>query len=846
MKQKITLLLACLIVGINLHAADILGRLIDNASRKPMDFANVSLYKKGSTTPLGGTVTDADGYFVLYNIAAGEYTVICSFMGYMEQRRIVLVRDKDVDLGRILLDEDTQQLEEVEVVGQGTTMRFELDKKVFSVDQNIASSGGSASDVLENIPSVDVDQEGNISMRNNESVEIWINGKPAGLTADNRAQVMEQLPAESIKEIEIITNPSAKFSPEGTAGIINIVMKKDRKAGYYGSVNAGLTYSLASPWNIPPGGNVGFNINVSKGPVDAYFNMGYRYRNSNGGTFNERYALKDGVVGSEVVAEEDIESILVQDGTSRNKGGGMFFRAGVDVRVGEHSYIGVSGFAMASDPKVFRNDRNNYRSYLLTDFASGDTLRFYDRNQSSTGSHPGGMATIDYRLEYEAHKLNVSASYGNWGGDNISVYEQTEYGHDDMYYQEQLGTNSHQHVEIKADYEWKPTEQSRLEAGYNGDISWGVSESSAYDDLGHLEEHFLKPYYNQFSQPQQVHALYITYGNRFWERLSVQVGLRGEYAHWDMTSSYYDPIGTLVDMTADTTYWQLYPSAYISYSFPNNHELQLNYTRRVDRPWGGQLNPRMDFSDSTNIRYGNPLLKPSYSSSLELNYLKTWEKHTISAGVFYRFRDDIVQNITYRDGDVMKNTYMNIAKRQEVGLEVVGKNRLWNDFLQLTTSVNVYYNTMTDADYNGTLNGESVHVHIPKEDIFSWSARLNASFMFTKTFSGQLTGRYRSPRVVAQGTSSHSYSIDLGLRKTFLDRKLALAFNVRDILNSRARSNTKWGEGFWQFSENRWNSRMVSISLSYNFGNMRQKPPKRMSNSGAASMMGGGSEGMDE
>ncbi len=843
MKQKLILLLACLLVGMNLHAADVLGRLIDNASRKPIDFANVSLYKKGSTAPLGGTVTDADGYFVLYNISAGEYTVICSFMGYIEQRRNVTIKDKDVNLGRIFMDEDTQQLQEVEVVGQGSTMRFELDKKVFSVDQNIASAGGSASDVLENIPSVDVDQEGNISMRNNESVEIWINGKPAGLTADNRAQVMEQLPAESIKEIEIITNPSAKFSPEGTAGIINIVMKKDRKAGYYGSVNAGLTYSLASPWNIPPGGNIGFNINLSKGPVDAYFNAGYRYRNSNGGNYTERYALTDERTGTAA----DTLNLLVQDGTNRRKGGGMFLRAGVDVRVGEYSTIGVSGMGMVSEPKAFHEGGVNSRTYLMTDYASGDTLRYYDRTERNHSWHPGGMAMVDYRLEYQKHKLMVSASYGNWGGSGTNTYEQQDFEEEDIYLQEQLSNNRNNYVQLKADYEWKPTQQSRLEAGYNGNINWGESSTSAFNGLDRKDS--LKAYFNDFSQPQQIHALYITYGNRFWDRLSIQVGLRGEYAHWDMTTSFFDQTGNWTTMTADTTYWQLYPSAYISYSFPNDHELQLNYTRRVDRPWGGQLNPRMDFSDSTNIRYGNPLLRPSYSSSLELNYLKTWEKHTISAGVFYRFRDDIVQNITYRDlnsdANIMKNTYMNIAKRQEVGLEVVGKNRLWNDFLQLTTSVNVYYNTMTEADYNGTLNGEEVHVHIPKEDIFSWSARLNASFMFTKTFSGQLTGRYRSPRVVAQGTSSHSYSIDLGLRKTFLDRKLALAFNVRDILNSRARSNTKWGEGFWQFSENRWNSRMVSVSLSYNFGNMRQKPNKHMNNAGVSSMMEGG-EGMSD
>ncbi len=281
----------------------------------------------------------------------------------------------------------------------------------------------------------------------------------------------------------------------------------------------------------------------------------------------------------------------------------------------------------------------------------------------------------------------------------------------------------------------------------------------------------------------------------------------------------------------DTAYFQLFPSAYISYNFGKGHELQLNYTRRIDRPRGHQINPRIDFSDSTNISYGNPDLLPSYSSSLELNYLKTWERHTLSAGVFWRYRDGIIQNVKYMDGDIMKNTYINIAKRQDLGVEVVAKNRLFKDILQLTTSVNFYWNTITAADYHSYVNDEKIDVTLPAQSILAWSARINAQFMFTKTFSGQLSARYRSPRVVAQGTTTHSYSIDIGLRKSFLDRRLILAFNVRDILDSRARRNTTWGDGFWQKQENRWHSRTVSLTLTYNFGtnqNKKKGPDKNM------------------
>ena len=266
--KRIFSIVALLVLAINMFAADITGKVIDFGTKKSIDFANVSVLKANGEGTNGeslvtGTITDEKGNFTL-DIKDGEYTLVVSFMGYGEQRKAITVAGKPLNIGRIALREDTQMLKDVEVVGQGSSMRFELDKKVFTVDQNIASAGASVTDILENIPSVDVDQEGNISLRNSEDVEIWINGKPAGLNSENRGQVLQQMPAGTIEKIELITNPSAKFSPEGTSGIINLVMKKDRAAGYYGSVQAGIDYALAAPWTTPPGANVGFNINFNR------------------------------------------------------------------------------------------------------------------------------------------------------------------------------------------------------------------------------------------------------------------------------------------------------------------------------------------------------------------------------------------------------------------------------------------------------------------------------------------------------------------------------------------------------------------------------------------------------
>ena len=249
MKKYLSFILF-LVVSFSISAANsVNGVIIDATTQSPLDFVNVTLFKQGSKTPIAGVSSDKDGVFVIPSVPNGKYMLRASFVGYNSVNQPLSIEGKPLNVGVIKLATNTKNLAEVEVIGQGTQMRFDIDKKVFSVDQNIAAAGGTATDVLRNIPSVKVDNEGNVSLRKDANVEVWINGKPSGLTVDNRAQVLQQMPAESIESIEIMTNPSAKFNPEGTAGIINLVMKKNRKAGYYGSLSAGLMY--------PTGGKVG-------------------------------------------------------------------------------------------------------------------------------------------------------------------------------------------------------------------------------------------------------------------------------------------------------------------------------------------------------------------------------------------------------------------------------------------------------------------------------------------------------------------------------------------------------------------------------------------------------------
>ena len=356
------------------------GTIIDGTTQKPIDFVNVALLKTENAPPTTGVITDDNGNFLLPDVPPGTYLLKVSFVGYNTLSIPLNVSNKELNIGRVKLMEDSKTLSEVQVIGQGTQMRFEIDKKVFSVDQNIAAAGGSATEVLQNIPSVDVDNEGNVSLRNNSSVEVWINGKPSGLTAENRAQILQQMPAESIESIEIMTNPSAKFNPEGTAGIINLVMKRNRKAGYYGSISAGSMWALGSV----PGFNSGLNLNYSKGTVDAYVNVGYRAMNFNGGGWTERYNLND----------TDTLSLLSQESKSVYSYNGLFTRAGIDYRFHENHSIGMSGFGMTGG-----GGGSFDINYKLKNFQNNILLRDYYRITDDTSTRPGINLSMDYKWE---------------------------------------------------------------------------------------------------------------------------------------------------------------------------------------------------------------------------------------------------------------------------------------------------------------------------------------------------------------------------------------------------------------------------------------------------------------
>ena len=830
MKKNILLLLVGVLLPLSAAMAQgsVRGKIVDETTGEPVEFVNIVVTPKESTHLAGGTITDEHGAFHIENIEYGSYVLTVSYIGYQNATRefTLSAAAKHAHFKQIAISEDNQMLKEVEVTGIRSQMKFEIDKKVFNVDQAIAATGGSASEVLQNIPSVEVDTEGTVSLRGSESVTVWINGKAQGLTADNQGDILEQMPAESIERIEVITNPSAKYSPEGTVGIINIVLKRDRKAGYYGSAQAG-----ASMYDTDFGGyNASANINYSSGKLDTYANISYRERRHR----NENTSHRENYRGNDT-------TYLDQLGQGSMNGRNMFARAGLTWHVTGKDHLSVDFMGMMGNPS-----RSNVIDYTAGQMADGTTTESYTRLRSttSTGTMQMYNLSLGYKHEWSTtHWIDFTASHHHWGNDNSSIYNDTTYvGGVPAYssYQEQVGAANNTEHELQLDYENAFNESHKLQAGYRGTFSRDNNPVSTYGAPDRREE--MVALYNRFVYRRDLHALYATYSGKLWKKFGYQVGLRGEYYKVSTNSYSKEAAGgdEIPHLEPLKPVFKLFPSVFLSYQLPNDNELQVNYTMRVRRPWGGQLNSFHNISDSTNISYGNPLLKPEYSNAFELNYLKSWENHMLSVSAYYRTTDDIMQRITYMKDGIMYNTTDNVAQSLSSGVEIVGKNRLFGK-LDLTTTLNMFYYKLNGFEYEK--QGQIIRGQ-DSED-FSWSLRMMGTVGLPKAWSLQVTGMYNAKSVIAQGYRAPNYGLDAGVRKQFAKGKWSLSLNGRDLLNSRRFQSEKWGDDFYQNSSNFRGGRQVSATLTYSFGNMRAKKPRKMDSGGMQPEYGMEGDGLE-
>lgn len=816
MKRFIIFFLLCLCAYTGWAQGIVKGKILDRQKSEPLGFVNIKVTEQGSDKFAGGGITDAGGNFNVSGLKDGKYTLSLTFMGYKDVTRQfeITPAKREVQFKLLYMTEDAKQLNEVTVTGQRATMKLEVDRKSFDVGQLISNAGQAASDVLDNIPSIEVDNDGNVSLRGNSSVEVWINGKASGLTSDNRAQILQQLPAESIERIEVIDNPSAKFSAEGSAGIINIVLKKDRKAGYYGSVQAG--------GDTRGGANTSFNVNYNSRLIDSYLNIGYRHRANTGhmesqqtsDTYNQTY-----------------------DSDSKQRGNNFFTRAGVTLHATTKDDFSLSGMLMhgggnshSYTPYIYTavaNDLNNYQLDRLNRSRTGMDMRYGEFNyrHSFNDKH-----FIDFTADLSSWKMNGD----NWYQDSTVIANVDDATYSYQYRPQYI--NNHR-KELKLEYENQVTKNFKIEAGYNGNFSRentpqeSYMDNTSFDGTNASED---KLFFNRFIYKQDLHAFYTTLSYKFGA-LSLMGGLRGEY--WRVNTESYtweqEHDASLREQPFKKDYFQLFPSVFMSWQMTETQQLQLNYTRRLRRPWGGQLNSFRDTRDATTVSFGNPYLTPEFSNSFSLNYLKQWNDHSLLVSAYYRPTTDVIQRISYKNQEdgLFYQTSMNVAKSVSTGLEMTVKNKLWR-ILDLTTSANAYYYRLNGFSYDidgQTVTGNSDHN-------FTWNARMTASLMLPYDISIQTTGRYTARQVITQGYRKANYSIDFGARKNFFNKLFTLSVNCRDLLDSRRFETFTSGPNFTRHQINRRGGRRVSMTLTWNFGNMKQKKRPNKNHNGENDM----------
>ena len=731
------------------------------------------------------TVSDRKGKFVLDKIANGNYILRFSFIGYEKTIMAVTVNQKKENVGTIEIGVLTKDMSEVTVTSRKSLLNTSIDRKVYNVTQDLMAQSGSASDILKNIPSVEVDIEGQVSLRGSTDVMILINGRPSPLMGKSRAEVLQQLPASSIERIEVITNPSAKYKPDGTSGIINIVLKKNTRTGWNGSVvaNAGNNDRY----------NGGISLNYRAGKLNVFGNYNIR---------RDRRIRLNNISREYFDSFGKTDSYYGEDGRSPARPLSNIVTVGADYTLNEHNTVGISG-------------NYHYRKQIKNDVVK---KFFYDNNHLLTSNYnrlrydpefekeKDGTVFWQYNFPKEDHELRVEF--------NASASDEVEDNHYTNIYYLPLLPSSFDNTLIKqGDYQQQLTidytnplsEESKLEAGYDG--SFNQIDMNFYGEYyDTAQRKFIKDAIksNRFKYSEAIHAVYTTYQHSY-EKFGYEAGLRIEQAFIN---------GTLVtkDSAISNQYFKIYPTLHLSYKLKTG-ELQLNYSKRVHRPEGDDLNPFPEYQDPYNLRAGNPKLLPEIIHSVEFGY--KWQNKIFSfvPGVYYRYKQNGFTVVTARLNDsVLLTTQQNLSNDQSTGLELIFSAKA-GKFLTTNLSSNFFYNRI-DASDLGYSNRRS---------IISMSANFNSTVTITKTTMVQVSCNYRSARLTPQGKVFASFVLNAGIRQDLFKKKVSLTLTASDILNTLRQKSELNTVYLRQVAIGKRDARVIYLGISYRIGKVNKK-----------------------
>jgi len=766
------------------------GTIIEKTSNKPLEFANVILRSNTDSTKFQGMVTGSKGEFSFDKVSFGNYKVIYSFIGFdkVESPSFVLnSKQSKMNLGKLYINETTTSLGEISVTAQRSTFVNSIDRKTFNVGQDVMSKTGSVSDLLQNVPSVQVDIDGNVSLRGMGNVMFLINGKPSALMGTNYAAVLQQMPANSIDKIEIITNPSAKYKPDGTSGIINIVLKKDKNLGLNGlvSLNAGNDNRY----------NGNFSVNYNPGKINL--SASYSIRQDDRLRYTDDYR-------KHIISNPDTINYIHVISSDHSRPLSHIFRAGADYKINTHNTIGITS---SYNYRSFTRHSNDANLWQATDFS---TTKDYDRSRID----PEFEKDLEFSGNYihsfakEGHELTVdyTTSFSSEQEDNhfTDTYRVPVISPS---YDNTLIRQGGNESQFSVEYTNPISETKKLEAGYlletrnsNSDFFGEFLNTST----GLWVKDLVKS--NDFKYKETIHVLYGTYQQEFG-KFGFLAGLRAEEAFLNANQ-------VTTDTVIKNNYFRLYPSLHLSYKLSEENELQLNYSHRIRRPEGGEdLNPFPEWADPYNLRIGNPHLKPADIHSVEFGYQYKKNKTTFLSTFYYRYTYNGMTDIVKFINDTVKlTTRENLTRSSSAGLELVLSTAI-GDLATLNLSTNTYYNSI-DASSLGYSSNKS---------IISWSANLSAGINLSKSTVLQVTSSYAAETLTPQGKQLPTFVLNTGFKQELFKRKVALIVTVSDVFNSLKNRTLVDTPELYEKITRRRSARIIYAGFTYTFGNQKKK-----------------------
>ncbi|MBK8713016.1 MAG: TonB-dependent receptor [Niastella sp.] len=762
--------------------------VVDKISHQAIEFVTVVLLNQKDSTTVKAAITDKKGKFIITDILPGNYIMQYSYIGYSNsyaQHISVTGQQQNINLGMVDMSSDTKKLNEVVITSTKTTLNTAIDRKVYNVDQDIMSKSGAASDILKNIPSVEVDIDGQVSLRGSSNVMILINGKLSPLMGKTRAEVLQSLPANSIERIEVITNPSARYRPDGTSGIINIVLKKNTKLGWNGSVTANAGN------NDRYSGNVSLNYNPGK--INLFGSYSLRKDSRNRTNKIDRVYFDSTGKPASYYNEYNVSKLRPVSNVAN---------LGMDYSLNDHNSFGISGnyyYRKLIKHDIVNKFTNSDQQILIENY---DRLRYdpeYERQIN-------GTVFFEHKFKKDDHEIRVEF--------NNSKSDELEDNHYWDVYKTPVRPTAYDNTRIKQadnenqltiDYTLPINENSKLEAGYDG--SFNKKNMDFYGEYyDTTQAKFIKDLTksNQFLYKENIQAIYITY-EKSYKKFGYAAGLRAEQVNIN---------GNLVtlDSLIKNNYFKIYPTLHLSYKLSDAKELQLNYSRRINRPEADDLNPFPEYRDPRNLRAGNPGLKPEIINSVEFGYKWQNKNYSFVPSIYYRYKTNgFTQVIKPINDSTLLTTSENLANDQSAGLELIFSAKA-GKFFSGNMSGNVFYSQI-DASNLGYSQSKS---------IVSFSTNINTSFTVIKNSMIQLSGNYRSARLTPQGKDYPRFIANIGMRQDLMKKKLAITLTVSDLFASAKEKRDFNTLYLNQTSIGRRDARIFYLGVSYRFGQTKK------------------------